>query len=154
MSYEWLVEDLDGLDFEFSGGVDEARIEAASKAIGLPLPPSYVAFLRQFGSGYISFHELMGLGGPRHLDVVEQTRWLRVESKISPFPPFLIPVLADGYGNYDCLNAGSAVKGAEQPVVQWLHDGGENQHLSVIAATYEGWLRLVVDQIRRVESDD
>lgn len=154
MSLEWLPSALVGLEFEFYGGANEEAIRAASNSINLPFPPGYVEFLRRYGSGFISYQELIGLGGPAHLDVAQQTAHLRTHSRVSPFPLQLIPLLADGYGNYECLDASSKDSAAEFPVVQWLHDGGDQQALTTLALSYEDWLRDLVRQIRAVETGD
>jgi hypothetical protein len=138
-----------GLDHGFGVGVPEEAIAEASAALGVSFPPSYVDFLRRFGSGYVSYEELIGLGGPPHLDVVELTAHLRQRTGVSAFPRHLIPVLADGFGNYDALD--TSQPGPEVPVVQWLHDGGDDQSPAVLAPSYIEWLRKLVEDIRAVD---
>jgi len=46
VSFEWLASELVGLEYQFHGGVPDATVQAASIAIALPFPPSYVDFLR------------------------------------------------------------------------------------------------------------
>jgi hypothetical protein len=146
--------DLTDLEHGFSGGVPRSTIDAAEAAIRLRFPPSYVGFLRSHGSGFIEHHELFGLGGPRHLDVVEETLHLRSRSKISRFPESFIPVLGDGFGNFECLDSSNTDGSGELPVVQWLHDGGDRQQPSVLASSYDQWLRRLVVQIRLGEKFD
>lgn len=146
--------DLTELEHGFSGGVPRTTVDAAESALGLRFPPSYVDFLRSHGSGFIEHHELIGLGGPRHLDVVEETLHLRSRSKISRFPESFIPVLGDGFGNFECLDSSKPGGSGEMPVVQWLHDGGDRQQPSVLASSYDQWIRRLVEQIRLVAKND
>lgn len=146
--------ELQGLEHEFCGGVSDDSILQAMDAVGVSFPPSYVEFLRGFGSGYICHQELIGLGGPPHLDVAKQTLLLRGNSRISRFPPHLVPVLADGFGNYECLDVSHGDSSQENPVVQWLHDGGDEQPLEHLAPSYAQWLRALVVQIRATEIND
>lgn len=154
MTFDWLQGDLRGLEVELLGGVSENNIRLASESIGLEFPPSYREFLRAFGCGSLSYQEIIGLGGPPHLDVSEMTKYLRETSRLSRFPSTLIPVLADGYGNYECLNTAAKDERGENPVVEWLHDGGDDQTPRVLAPTFEEWLRGLILQIRMVESGD
>jgi hypothetical protein len=140
---------VQGLDYRFDGGVSEEAIHDAAMRLGVVFPPSYVDFLRRFGSGYISYQELIGLGGPPHLDVVELTSHLRERAGISRFQRHLVPVLADGFGNYDALD--TSQPGPEVPVVQWLHDGGDDQKPPVLAGSYAEWLQRLVEDIRSVD---
>lgn len=146
--------ELRGLEHEFFGGVGDDSIRRASELIGFTFPPSYYEFLRRFGSGYISCQELIGLGGPPHLDVVKQTLLLRENSRTSRFQRQLVPILADGFGNYECLDLSSGYPSRERPVVQWLHDGGDEQLLNRLAPSYAQWLRALVDRIRSAEMSD
>ena len=152
MNLDPLEEALRGLDHEFYGGVPQEAIVEAAATLGVAFPPSYVDFLRRFGSGYISFQELIGLGGPPHLDVAKLTTYLRERSGISIFPRRLVPVLADGFGNYDSLD--TSAPGPEYPVVHWLHDGGEQQTPRVLASSYADWLRALVADVRAVDLSD
>lgn len=92
---------------------------------------------------------MIGLGGPPHLDVVELTAHLRERAGVSIFPRHLIPVLADGFGDYDALD--TSQPGPEVPVGRWLHDGGDDQALAVLAPSYAEWLRRLVEDIRAVD---
>jgi antitoxin YobK len=137
---------------EFHGGVDDSLIDRASAAIGLPFPPTYREFLRRLGCGYVSFQEFIGLGGPDHLDVVKETLQQRERSGTSRFPLHLIPVLSDGFGNYECIDTASPTDGGEFNVVNWLHDGGDEQDCEVIAESYLAWFRSVLQMIKAVDA--
>lgn len=149
MKVDFLEHAVQGLDCRLEGGVSEEAINDAAARLGVSFPPSYVDFLRRFGSGYISYQELIGLGGPPHLDVVELTSHLRERAGISAFPRHLIPVLSDGFGNYDALDTSQS--GPEVPVVQWLHDGGVDQVPAVLARSYAEWLQRLVEDIHSVD---
>lgn len=146
---DFLEDAVQGLDHSFYGGVTKEAITDAEARLGVAFPPSYANFLRRFGSGYVSYQELIGLGGPSHLDVVELTAHLRERAGISVFPRHLIPVLADGFGNYDALDTSQS--GLEVPVVQWLHDGGDDQLPVVLASSYAEWLQRLVEDIRSID---
>ena len=139
---------------EFHGGVTNSLIEAAELAIGLRFPPSYVEFLRRLGCGYVSFQEFIGLGGPPHLDLVKEATYLREHSKISRFPRQLIPVLADGFGNYECIDTSRPMADGECSVVSWLHDGGDDQDCEEIAKSYLEWFLSVLRMIQSVDTQD
>lgn len=137
---------------EFHGGVNDSLIDSASVSIGLPFPPGYREFLRRLGCGYVSFQEFIGLGGPDHLDVVKETLHLRGRSRLSRFPVHLIPVLSDGFGNYECIDTARPTGGGEFKVVNWLHDGGDEQSCEVIAESYLDWFWSVLQMIKSVDA--
>lgn len=124
---------------DFHGGVARPLIEAQA-AIGLRFPPGYVQFLERLGSGYVSLQEFIGLGGPPHLDVVKETLHLREHARVSRVPHSLIPVLADGGGNYECIDTSRPTSGGEYKVVSWLHDGGHGQDCEEIASSHLEWV--------------
>jgi hypothetical protein len=82
-------------DVEFFGGVSENSVNVAEAELGLCFPPDYKIFLQEFGSGYVSSEEFIGLGGPKHLDVVWLTKELRGRSS-NPLPHRMIPLRNDG----------------------------------------------------------
>lgn len=153
MRVDSLAEELSDLEHEFTGGVGRGAIEAASMQLGIHIPPCYAEFLERFGSGYISYHEIIGLGGPAHLNLLQVVNQLRQRSGGTALPHHLLPILADGYGNYECLDTRRDAHGGA-PVVQWLHDGGASQDCPVIAKSFEDWLDGVVAQIKSVEAGD
>jgi cell wall assembly regulator SMI1 len=144
-------------DTDFSGGVSGEHIEGASQAIGLPFPPQYVQFLREFGAGGVSSEEFMGLGGLQHLNVTWLTNELRKddpESTHARFPHTFIPLRHDGYGNYDCIDTTSPTRDGEFQIVEWAHDGGDEQECRVLAESYFDWLKDMLNMIRELDAEN
>lgn len=133
---------------EIAGPVSEQSIEDAAASMSLPIEGGYRAFLRRFGCFAVESEEFVGLGGPKHLDVVSVTAVLRSRRGPSRFPLHLIPVLADGYGNYACLDAECEISPGEPVVVFWLHDGGDDQILQRVGDTYLEWLESTLVKLR------
>jgi SMI1 / KNR4 family (SUKH-1) len=148
MDIETVARELDEVGHELSGGVEDAAIDVAASQLRLPLPPGYRAFLRRFGSGYVSFESFIGLGGPPHLDVVKATNKLRQPSRTSAFPDALIPILPDGGGNYDCIDTSQPTGEGEFRIVFWQHDRGDGI-CETVADSYLGWLWEILQAIRR-----
>jgi len=139
-------------DADFSGGVDDAQIDAAAEKIGLMFPRGYRRFLHHFGSGGIESEEFIGLGGPAHLDVIERVVDLRAKPGPSVFPRTLIPVRADGFGNYDCIDTLQPTHDGEFAVVQWLHDGGNEQRMEVLGESYVDWFGSMLKLLRDIRA--
>jgi antitoxin YobK len=97
-----LAQQLPSEATDVSGGVSETEIGSAERAIGVRFPPKFREFLQELGCGEAGSEEFIGLGGPLHLDLVRATLALR--QRPSGFPPTLMPVRHDGFGNYDCLD--------------------------------------------------
>ncbi len=154
MDFQQIVQEIETFEpREFHGGVGDSLIDRASAAIGLPFPPGYRQFLKKLGCGYVSFQEFIGLGGPEHLDVVKETLQQRERSGPSRFPLHLIPVLSDGFGNYECIDTASPTSGGgECRVVNWLHDGGDDQKCEVLAESYLEWFWSVLQMIKAVDA--
>lgn len=109
-------------DFDFVGGVAPEAIASAEAELGVPFPPDYQAFLREFGSGYVSSESIAGLGGAKHLDVVWLTKELRSRSS-NQFPSDFLPLRNDGFGNYDCIDISSRPVSGECRIVEFARDG-------------------------------
>ncbi|REJ85115.1 MAG: SMI1/KNR4 family protein [Acidobacteria bacterium] len=135
----------DGLEYEFAGGASADVVAAAERKIGMKFPAAFRRFLERHGSGFVEHQEFIGLGGPAHRDVVELTRTLRRELGEEVFQRDLIPVLADGYGNYECLRESAGQN--EWPVVFWRHEAGAHQELEVLAQDYEAWFGQTIVEI-------
>src|SRR5438067_1352243 len=105
MTIDEVVQEIETFEsHEFCGGVSDSLIEEACEQIGLPFPPEYRTFLKRLGCGSIASESFLGLGGERDMDVSWVTKVLRKKQGKSRFPNFMIPVRADGYGNYDCID--------------------------------------------------
>ena len=145
---EWLREIEAFDDREFFGPIANERIEAASTEIGLPFPPQYREFLSVVGSGSVASESFIGLGGPQDLDVIWMSKALRGKERRKRFPSTLIPLRADGYGNYDAIDTTQATSGGEFAIVEWRHEGAESEPNRVLAAGYFEWLESMIAIIR------
>ena len=148
---DWLREVEKFEDREFFGPVDVADVENASREIGLPFPPQYRAFLETVGSGSVGSESLIGLGGPQYLNVVWMTSTLRNKKAQKAFPQFMIPVRADGYGNYDAIDTTHPTDHGEFAVVEWRHEGSNEEPCEVLASGFFEWLASMLILIREAE---
>lgn len=140
-------------DVEFHGGVSDAEIDAAAARLGLPIEGGYREFLRRFGCGSIEDAEFIGLGGPDHLNVVSVTESQRKRRGPTPYPGTFIPLLADGYGNYDSIDTSRRNASGESPVVYWLHDAGDEE-LEELAPGFLEWLDRKLEELRELDEDE
>ena len=93
---------------------DRAAVEAAARAVGLPFPPEYVAFLLAHNGGSVGhwprfpiegckrdthglLHVLYGVGRPK-TDLAQTHQIFR-----GRMPPELLPIGSDPGGNQVCL---------------------------------------------------
>ena len=153
MDIESLRTDLSQIDdVDFVGGVPTEAIVLAEAELKFLFPQSYKAFLQEFGSGYVSSEGIVGLGGPKHHDVVWLTKELRGRSS-NPLPCNLIPIRNDGFGNYDCIDVSKGGANGEYQIVEHLHEGesGENRKL---ADNFLDWFREILQIVRRIDSQD
>ena len=121
-------------------GATEADVSNAEAALGTKLPESYRAFLREFGWGGVDSWMLFGVGVgiPKHLDLVHMTESERTEAH-PHIPTHLIPIMNDGFGNHYCLDT-SSLDGGECAVVFWDHEKGARQQPEVVAPKFDVWL--------------
>jgi len=146
---EWLQKVSAFEDREFFGPVADAAIETASHELGLPLPAQYREFLARLGCGSVASESFIGLGGPRHLDMVWLSKTLRGKDREKRFPVGLIPVRADGYGNYDAIDTAQPTSERECAIVEWRHEGVSTDRCRVLASGYFEWLESMVAVIRQ-----
>ncbi len=128
-----LVADEAGLQVECSGPATEDEIAAAEKALGVRLPRSYRAFLRQFGAGYLNAYDIFGLPGDRLWgDVV-------MMNQIAPNPrPSHLVKFTDDVGDYGFYLDTSRIGGdGECPVVVF----GPGEDGCVVADNFLDFLR-------------
>jgi hypothetical protein len=145
---EWVVEAERIADAEFFGPVSDGQILAASRSIGLPFPEQYREFLSRLGCGSVGSESFIGLGGPQDLDVTWVCEALRANSRQKPLPPSLIPLRADGFGNYDAIDTAQRTAEDEFRIVEWRHEGIGSQGSRVLAESYNQWLGSMLDLIR------
>ena len=134
-----------------SGPVPEATIVAAEQQLGIQFPPQYRSFLSLFGCGGIDSEEFIGLGGPDHLNIVKLT--LRLRAKINSLPIYLLPLRNDGFGNYDCFDTRGLTERGEFMIVQWNHEGGEDQYLEVLSDSFDQWFESLLVMIEQTNED-
>ncbi|MFC5457725.1 SMI1/KNR4 family protein [Prosthecobacter fluviatilis] len=131
------------------GTVSDDLIRQAEAELGFKLPSQYRAFISNFGCGGIESEEFIGLGGPEHLNVSKMV--VRLKGKNRALPHHLLPLRADGFGNYDCVDLQQPRDGAEFAIVRWVHDATvEDQH-EVVADSYWQWFESILTMIESSE---
>jgi hypothetical protein len=152
MTIEDVIREAEGFEGrEFAGPVSDAVVAAASQELGLAFPPQCAAFLRTFGAGSVASESFVGLGGPRHLDVVWLTRVLRARKSARLFPVSLVPVRSDGFGNYDCIDTTQLTSDGEFAIIEWAHDRPDAEPNHILATTYFEWFVLILQMVREVQ---
>ncbi len=139
-------------DVEFSGPASEDQIAALQNAFSRPLPEDYLEYLRTFGSGAIDSEELVGLGGEKHLDALRVIQRLRAPSELAVFGNDLVPLLADGGGNYECIDLSRSTK-TTSTVVAWNHGGASDGPLPIVGRSYWEWLSGLLDIIEKMDEE-
>jgi SMI1-KNR4 cell-wall len=139
-------------DVEFAGGVPEDSIASAEAELRVLFPPGYKTFLREFGSGYVSSEGIIGMGGPKHHDVVWMTKELRTRPS-KQLPHNLIPIRNDGFGNYDCIDTSKTSSDGEYQIVEYLHEGSSGEYRK-LADNFFDWFREILQLVRQVDSQD
>ena len=140
-------ERLEGVaDWALSEGVGGDAIVTAESAFTGSFPADFVEFLKVFGTGPGRSEEFIGLGGERHLDIVDMARHLRQPSTHSSFPSHLVPVRGDGFGNYDCIDL-LASNEVRSQLVAWVHDASERESLEVLEDGYWAWFNGILDMV-------
>jgi hypothetical protein len=118
---ERAVELLNGMREQgFGPGAAREAIVSLQDEIRHTLPADYVEYLVEFGCGFASSEDFLGLGGPLHLDASHVRRQLR-EVPTSQLPQDLLPVRPDGYGNYDCIDLSRSTR-ERSTIVFWRHE--------------------------------
>jgi hypothetical protein len=121
------------------GPQPEAAIVALQSKLGVRLPPSYRAFLAQYGGMAIYDSTISGIIGGAPLDersgsLYGDTLRFRTECNL---PSHLLVIQPDEDAPY-CLDTRSPSAGGEFPVVCYeLH----SHHAEKIAADFDDWLR-------------
>jgi len=144
-----LIENFE--DVEFSGPISQDKIDLASRELSINFPLQYREFLSYLGSGSISSESFIGLGGPRHLDVVWLTKTMRAKKGTRSFGEHLLPVRSDGYGNYDCIDTSQPTSESEFAIVEWLHDGSDFQGNRILATSYFNWFYSMLKMLKGIE---
>jgi len=133
---------------EPSGPVSEDLIATAEQQLGIQFPPQYRAFMSVFGCGGVDSEDFIGLGGPAHLDIAKLA--LRLRERNNPLPARLLPLRADGFGNYDCLDTNQPTADGEYAIVQWNHEAGEeDQECELLADSFDGWFESILVMIEQ-----
>jgi hypothetical protein len=123
-----------------------AYLVALEEAVGAALPPSYRAFLGQYGVCACADYTSFGLvGGSRvdlniflgsdpddSYDILETLRGLS-----DRLPPKQVPLAFDPFGNAVCIDLGTQSYGH---ITYWDH---ETEHLSPVAQSFDKFLGLL-----------
>lgn len=132
-------------EVHFYGPVQPEMIEEAERILALRFPPEYRQFLEKFGCGRIESEEIIGLGGPHHLDVVKLRSIL--SNRRNSLPANLLPLRADGGGNYDCLDARSRASNGEFRIVEWRHDAAAGANPDVVSTSFLAWFESILKMV-------
>ncbi len=132
--------------FEFNEGVSNKEINNAEFKFRGKFPEDYRHFLSNFGCGYVSSEEFIGLGGDLHLNIIHVREEQR---RMFPrhFGENLIPIRSDGFGNYDCIDLSLSNPKMSQ-IVFWSRESNE---LDLIGWGYWLWFDQMLDIIEDAE---
>ncbi|MEE9404340.1 MAG: SMI1/KNR4 family protein [Algisphaera sp.] len=148
------------------------HVTEVEKALGQPLPPSYVDFMNRAGEVLMNDWDLYWVGGPelerRNLLIANE---IEREHDESPLPAFLIAFCDDGNGDQYCFDTRTkTVAGSKNsvelhdevgvgdarhpdpdayPVVLWDRDQGISQikdGLYVVAGSFLEWLKAQIHE--------
>lgn len=134
---------------EFSGGVDVGIIRSTEERLNVSFPDDYVEFLSKLGAGYASSEEFIGLGGESYLKV-DSIYLDLISDENQRFPKFLIPVRADGFGNYDCIDLKKSTN-LKSKIVFWGH-GKKSEDLVLISDGFWEWMEMEVKEVQEFDS--
>lgn len=102
----------------FSGGVSDALIDKFSKELGVKLPDSYKRFLKEFGSGGVSFYNLMGIEEVDFSSMVRETEKYREQINLPSSYVVISHRKTDEYEFLTCLDT-DRMNNNECPVVKY-----------------------------------
>lgn len=145
MNWKEIKERLKEFDTEFAGSQSDDTLLAAENAIGQRFPSSYRTFIAEFGCGTIDSEEIIGLGGPDHLSMIKLKAILGSRSR--KLPNYLLPIRADGFGNYDCIDLRKSTEDGEYEIVLWNHDDPNAENHQTIARAFLIWFDGLMDMI-------
>jgi hypothetical protein len=122
-----------------------AQIEAAERALGITLPPSFRYFLAHAGALRLDFWETLWVGGPalgwRDLVRVNQRERQR------GLPARLVAFHQNGGGDYACFDTRRARADGECPVVSWDHARSPEEDLEELHDAAEDFACWLLDQV-------
>ncbi len=131
----------------FRGEQPDELVERAEAALGIKLPPSYRAFVRQLGAGHIAGEEFYGVTSDDFVDSsVPNGIWLTLtERQDSGLPDPFVIVYEDDEGDYYALDSSRDAGGGEYPVVRWTPGGSEpGDDLEIVASDFGSFFRETV----------
>ena len=122
-----------------SGPATSDAVRRTEEALGSPLPPSYVSFLRSNGAMSIYDQTVSGITDGDVFDdgcgtILGDTRTLRQDGKL---PAGFVVVGPHEDGAY-CLDLNRRRSDGECPVVNF--ERGSVQHAKPVAESFESWL--------------
>jgi cell wall assembly regulator SMI1 len=120
-------------------GASAEEVADAERKLGVSFPEAFRAYLTDLG--YLEFESVemygLGVGVPKHLDLVENT--IAERTVLHPNIPIqFIPVLNNGCGDHYCLDL--RPNALDPPVVFWSHELGPDQTPAFVAERFTGWL--------------
>lgn len=121
------------------------EVDELEKEIGYELPKDYREFLMAYGCVETGSEEIIGFGGPKHLNLIAVRNDLLLSTGLN-FPDNLCPICADGFGNYDCLQL--SPDSDKAAVVYWVHDNSGYIHEKV-ATSFCVWLDKFCEQAKQ-----
>jgi len=129
-------------DANFEGPRSSEEIDELRQLFRLPLPTDYLDFLAILGSGEVGSEEFIGLSALPHRHAPHVVRDLRRPTRLAPFPEHIIPLSADGGGDYECLDLARSNPDSSV-IVNWSHATGVQP--DVIAVGFWEWMRGLLD---------
>lgn len=131
-------------------GASPSDIRALKKTFGTGVPSDYIEYLTQCGWAELNGEVIYGLGAEasKAENVIES--WKFESSTPVPMPRTLIPLLADGKGNHDCLDISDPAKVAAStcPVAHWQHDHPRlsAQKPRLVSKTFAAWIAKMIKE--------
>src|SRR5438067_1649509 len=119
-----LLQPRDGIKPLVLGPVPEERIALAEQDLGLTCPPSYRAFLRRFGAGFLFGYEIAGVPLERCTDA-EPPPWTHVVDDTlgyrrgAQLPEPYVVISSDGGDYWFLLDTSRVDAAGECPVLIW-----------------------------------
>ena len=127
-------------NFKSYANLSTDEVNNLEKEIDHQFPEDYREFLKAYGCVESGSEEILGYGGPKQLDMLEERKIL-LQNSLLNFQENLCPISRDGFGNYDCLRLSNGAA----DVVWWVHDGNGCIH-KIIASSFSAWLDEFCEQ--------
>jgi hypothetical protein len=128
-----------------------AQLEAAERALGARLPPSFHYFLAHAGALRLDFWETLWVGGPElgWRDIVRVNRRERRRG----LPGHLVAFHGNGGGDLLCFDTSRAGADGECPVVFWDHEKPPAENLDDLCDSADGFAEWLWAEVERERTD-